>query len=331
MRTSILLASAALGLGLGLPAQAQPPAAPQQHHERTADDPFRLQPLAGGVYALYGRGGNVGFLVGSDAVVVVDSQFKDLGPGIVKQIQKVTDKPIRYLINTHHHGDHVGGNDAFSGISVIIAHDNVRKRMLEQPVLILQEYPQRIEAARQAGDADAVKRLSEALEAARAVKIEQIPAPVVTFDSELRVHVGGETIQLWHTPPAHTDGDSVVYFEKANVVHMGDNMFHMTIPVIDVRSGGSPQGYFKALDTVAGRLPANATVIPGHGEVTDVAGIKALRQYIADLVDLAKKAKAAGKSKDAFVAECELPAYKEFSGYAQRFKGNCAAAFDELK
>ncbi len=327
---SLLLASL---LALAAPARAHDPqaTASQQHHERAPDDPFRLQPLAGGVYCLYGRGGNVGFFVGSDAVVVVDSQFKDLGPGIVKKIQSVTDKPIRYLLNTHHHGDHVGGNDAFKAFSVIIAHDNVRRRMIEQPATIIRDYPARIEDAKKAGDAEGAKRLADALEAARAVRIEEIPAPVLTFDSELRIHVGGETIHLWHTPPSHTDGDSVVYFQKANVAHMGDNLFHRNIPVIDVRGGGTPQGYFKALDMVAARLPANATVIPGHGEVTDVSGIRGLRQYIGDLVELAKKAKAAGKTKEAFRAECELPQYKEFGGYAQRFKSNCEAAFDELR
>jgi glyoxylase-like metal-dependent hydrolase (beta-lactamase superfamily II) len=119
---SVLLLSAAQ-------AAAPPPATPP-HHQRRPDERFKLQPLTGGVHALYGRGGNVGFLVGPDAVVVVDSQFKDMAPGIVEQIQGVTDKPIKYLVNTHHHGDHVGGNDTFRPIAVIIAHDNVRRRML---------------------------------------------------------------------------------------------------------------------------------------------------------------------------------------------------------
>jgi glyoxylase-like metal-dependent hydrolase (beta-lactamase superfamily II) len=176
-----------------------------------------------------------------------------------------------------------------------------------------------------------VQRLTQMLEAARNVKIEEIPAPVVTFDSELRIHVGGETIQVWHLPPAHTDGDSVVYFEKANVLHMGDDFFHKTIPVIDVRHGGSPQGYLNALDAVVAKVPADASVIPGHGEVTDVAGLKAFRQYVVDLVGAARAAKAAGKSKETFVSECDLPAYKDFAGYCQRFKGNCGAAYDELK
>ena len=107
------------------------------HHERKPDEVFRLRPLRGDVYALYGRGGNVGFFVGPDAVVVVDSEFKDIAPGIVAQIRTVSDRPIKYLVNTHHHGDHVGGNEVFKPFAVIIAQDNVRKRMLESPQVIL--------------------------------------------------------------------------------------------------------------------------------------------------------------------------------------------------
>jgi cyclase len=309
---------------------ASPAAQVQEHHERAPDDPFRVQALNGGVYALFGRGGNIGFYVGSDAVVVVDAQFKDLGPGIIKKIQSVTDKPIRYLVNTHHHGDHVGGNDSFRPISVIIAHDNVRKRMLGSPADILRDYPARLEAAKKDGNEPQVKALSEQIDWAQKVKVEEIPAPVVTFDSELRIHVGGETIQVWHTPPAHTDGDAVVYFEKANVVHMGDLLFNKVVPVIDTRGGGSPKGHLDALDKVVARVPANATLIAGHGEVTDVPGLRPLRQYIVDIIAAAKAAKAAGKTKEQFLAEVDLLAYKEWNGYAQRFKGNCGAAFDEL-
>jgi len=309
-----------------------PPAspAPDAHHDQKPDDPFKLQPLAGGVYALYGRGGNVGFLVGADAVLVVDSQFKELAPGIVAKIRSVTDKPIKYLLNTHHHGDHVGGNETFRGLAVIIAHDNVRKRMLASPASILAEYPARVEEARKAGDEARAKALQEQIEWAKKVKVEEIPAPILTFDSELRVHVGDETIQVWHTPPAHTDGDSVVYFEKANVVHMGDLLFHKRIPVIDIRGGGSVKGYLGALDAVLARLKPDATVIPGHGEVTDVAGIKAFRQYIADVVEAARQAKAAHKSKEDFLKDLDLPAYRGFDGYPERFKGNAGAAYDEL-
>ncbi|PYQ24101.1 MAG: MBL fold metallo-hydrolase [Acidobacteria bacterium] len=301
----------------------------QEHHDRAPNDPFTLKPLSGNVYALYGRGGNVGFYVGPDAVVVVDSQFKDLAPGIVEKIKSVTDKPIKYLVNTHHHGDHVGGNEVFRHFAVIIAHDNVRTRMLASPAEILRDFPARVEAARKAGNEQQAKQLSEQLEAAKSVKIEEIGAPVLTFDSEVRIHVGDETVQVWHTPPAHTDGDAVIYFEKANVLHMGDDFFKKVIPFIDVAHGGSVKGYLVALDKVIAKVPASVTIIPGHGEVTDLAGLKAFRQYVADLLDAARKAKAAAMAKDDFLEQVDLPAYKGYSGYADRFKANAASAWDE--
>ncbi len=299
------------------------------HHDRKPGDVFRLQPLSGGVYALYGRGGNVGFLVGADAVVVVDSEFKDIAPGILAQIRSVTDKPIKYLVNTHHHGDHTGGNEAFQSFAVIIAHDSVRRRMLESPQRILAEYPKELEEAKKAGNAEDVQFLEDAIAWAKKVRVEEIAAPVVTFDSELRIHVGGETIEVWHTPPAHTDGDSVIYFTKANVVHMGDLYFHDMIPFIDVSSGGSARGYLAAIDKILARVPPNVTVIPGHGEVSDLAGLKGARQFIADLLEAARAARAAGKTKEQFLAAVDLPAYRSFDGYKDRFKGAAAIAWDE--
>lgn len=303
----------------------------QDHHEQAPADTFRLQPLAGGVYALYGRGGNVGFFVGPDAVLVVDSQFRDLAPGIVEKIRSVSDRPIKFLVNTHHHPDHVGGNEVFRRFAIIVAHDNVRKRMLASPVEILKDYPARAEAARKSGNAELAGRFDEMIAWAKKVRVEEIPAPFVTFESDLRIYLGDETVHVWHTAPAHTDGDSVVYFEKAKVLHMGDLLFNKVIPVIDVRGGGTPKGYVPALDSILSRLEPGVTIIPGHGEVTDVAGVRAFRQYIVDLTELAKSGKAAGKSREAFVSEAELPAYKDWNGYPQRFKENAGAAFDEAR
>jgi cyclase len=312
-------------------AHQQPTATPAptpDHHDRQPDERFTLKTLRGGVHALYGRGGNVGVLVGPEAVLVVDSQYKDMAGGIVEQIRKLTDKPIRYLVNTHHHGDHTGGNDTFRPISVIIAHDNVRKRMLASPADILRDFPAALEEARKAGRLDQEKNLTERIEWAKSVKVEEIPAPVVTYDSELRVHVNGETVQVWHTPPAHTDGDSAVYFEKANVLHMGDLFFNGWVPFVDVKSGGSPRGYLKALDAVIARVPADVVVIPGHGEVTDLAGLKAARAYMADVVARAQKARAAGQSREDFI-KTDVPAYKDYPGYPDRFRDNLGAAYDE--
>jgi glyoxylase-like metal-dependent hydrolase (beta-lactamase superfamily II) len=312
-------------------AQTPAPTPTPDHHDRKPDDIFKLKPLSGGVYALYGRGGNVGFFVGPDAVLVVDSQFKDIAPGIVEQIKKVSDKPIKFLINTHHHGDHVGGNEIFRQFALIVAHDNVRKHMLASPADILKEYPARLEDAKKAGNAQMATSLSEQIEWAKKVRVEEIPAPIMTFDSELRIFLGDETINVWHLPPAHTDGDSVVYFQKANVLHMGDDFFNKVIPFIDTAHGGSPKGYLLAIDKVVARVPADVTIIPGHGEVSDVSGLKVLRQYIADIGAAAQKAKAAGQSKEDFVRSEDLPAYKDWNGYKDRFGANCGAAYDEAK
>jgi len=326
---AVLLLSA---VAVGAPGEPGPAPTPTpDHHDRKADDIFHLEPLPGNVYALFGRGGNVGFFVGPDAVVVVDSQFKEIAPGIIEQIRSVTDRPIKYLVNTHHHGDHTGGNEVFRAVAVIIAQDNVRKRMLASPATILRDYPAELEEAKKAGNAEDVKFLEDGIAWAKKVRIEEIAAPVVTFDSELRIHVGGETIDVWHTPPAHTDGDSVVYFEKANVLHMGDVLFHDIVPFIDVKSGGSVRGYLAALDKVIARVPPDVTVIPGHGHVTDLAGLKAERQYIADVLAAAQAAKTAGKSKADFLKTVDLPAYKAYDGYKNRFKDGCAAAYDEAR
>ena len=311
-----------------LSAQPKPTPTPD-HHERSPDAVFRRQELSRGVYVLYGNGGNIGFIAGPDAVLVVDSEFKELVPGIVKQIQGVTDKPIKYLVNTHHHGDHTGGNEGFRSFAVILAHENVRKRMLASPQTILKEYPAYLEEAKKKGKAEDIKVLEDALEWAKKVKVEEIAAPVVTFTSEIKVYVGDETIDVWHTPPAHTDGDSVIYFEKAKVLHMGDVFFNRVIPFIDVSSGGSAKGYLAAIDAVIARVPPDVKVIPGHGEATDMAGLKEFRQFIADVLDAAKTARAAGKTKEQFLAACDLPKYKSYDGYADRFKDTCGAAWQD--
>ena len=303
----------------------------RQHHQQQPQDPFRLHTLTDNLYALYGRGGNIGIFIGPDSVLVIDSQYRELAPGIVEKIKTVTDKPIKYLVNTHHHADHVGGNEFFIRFAVIIAHDNVRKRVLESPQRILAEFPERLEAAKKAGNADSVKWIEEQIAWAKKIKIKEIAAPFLTFDSEFRLHLGGETIHIWHTPPAHTDGDGVAYFEKAKVVHMGDLFFHKIIPRIDAKGGGSAQGYLTAIDQVISRIPPDTRIIPGHGEVTDINGLKTARQFIQDLNDAAAKAKAAGKSKEAFVQEIDLPAYKDWNGYATRFKEDAGVAYDEAK
>jgi glyoxylase-like metal-dependent hydrolase (beta-lactamase superfamily II) len=301
------------------------------HHDQNPNDPFRLQKLTDSLYVLYGRGGNIGFLIGPESVLVVDSQYRNLAPGIIEKIKSVTDKPIRYLINTHHHPDHVGGNESFLPFALILAHDNVRKRMLESPAVIMKEYPAELEKAEKEGNQKAIDFYKEQIEWAKKIRVEEIAAPFLTFDSEFRIYLGQEKVEVWHAPPAHTDGDAVVYFEKEKVIHMGDLLFNKVIPFIDIEGGGSVRGYIATYDKLLSRLPADITAIAGHGETTNLAGLKVFRQYIQDLLDLASKAHAQGKSKEQFVKEADLPAYKDWDGYKDRFQENAASAYDETK
>jgi glyoxylase-like metal-dependent hydrolase (beta-lactamase superfamily II) len=218
--------------------------------------------VAADVYLLQGDdAGNIAASVGEDGIVLVDDEFAPLASKIAASLKAlgITDKPVRFVLNTHHHFDHTGGNVPFAqGGATIIAHDNVRRRLIEGGrggnggSMHLDQQPP--------GKKDAL--------------------PIITFEHQLTVHLNGEDIQALHYPAAHTDGDIVIYFPKANVVHMGDDYVRYGFPFIDVEAGGSVQGMIKACDDVLQRLPANVKIIPGHGELSNA---DELRQYVGML------------------------------------------------
>src|SRR5687767_6404064 len=191
--------------------------------------PFTLKKLTNDVYALFGRGGNIGFAVTTEGVVVIDDQFADLAPGIHEQIKSVSSQPIRFLINTHHHGDHTGGNAFFIKMTTIVAHDNVRKHMLAAPQETIANAPRQIETLQTrldklekddpqskdlAGLRQQLATAKKNLEAARSMKTSDIPAPNITFNNELRMYLGGREVQVFHLKRGHTDGDSIIYFPQ---------------------------------------------------------------------------------------------------------------------
>lgn len=218
--------------------------------------------VAGSVYMLEGAGGNIGVSVGGDGVVVVDSQFAPLAPKIEAALRAVTDKPVRYLLNTHFHGDHVGGNAhlATKGAE-IVAHDNVRKRLVTGG-----------------------KNRWGAYEAAAKEAL-----PIITFDSELAVHLNGEDIRAIHFPAGHTDGDAVIYFTQSNVVHMGDEFFVGRFPFVDIDSGGTVQGMIDGCKKVLAEVPDDVKIIAGHGPLS---GKGELRAYVAMIEDTSAMVKA---------------------------------------
>lgn len=218
---------------------------------------IRTTEVADGVYALEGAGGNLGLVVSDDGAFLIDDQYAPLTDRIEAAVAEITDQPIRFVLNTHWHGDHTGGNENLAeGGSLVVAHDNVRKRM-------------------------AAGQLMEFFER------EVPPAPddalpVVTFDDRISFHLGGHTIDAIHVPSAHTDGDAIVHLEEANVVHTGDIVFHGLYPFIDYGSGGSLGGMIEATDRVLELADADTAVITGHGgPVIDRERLSGYRDMLA--------------------------------------------------
>ncbi len=229
------------------------------------------------VYMLEGEGGNIGVSAGDDGVFLIDDQFAPLTPKIIAAVKEISDKPIRFLINTHWHGDHVGGNENLGKAGVVIvAHDNVYKRMSAGGVieLLKQSYPPASKAA----------------------------LPVITFSNEATLHLNGDDVTAHHLPPAHTDGDSYIQFRKANVIHTGDVFAAYRYPFIDPESGGSVRGVVRAIDLLLPLLDDNTKLIPGHGPLSTKKDVLAYRKMIATVAGRVEKLVRSGKNLQQVIA-----------------------------
>jgi len=210
--------------------------------------------VAGGVYMLKGSGGNIGLHVGDDGAFVVDDQFAPLTDKIMAAIREVTSQDVKFVINTHWHGDHTGGNEAMGKAgALIVAHENVRKRM------------------NPAEFKDLIGNSDQAPFAA---------LPVVTFTERVTLHWNDETMDIIHVDPAHTDGDAIVHFVDANVFHMGDLFFNGRYPFIDVNSGGNADGVIVAANRTLEHVNAETKLIPGHGELATPDDLQAYRDML---------------------------------------------------
>jgi glyoxylase-like metal-dependent hydrolase (beta-lactamase superfamily II) len=304
---------------------------------------FKVEKVGERVYALFGRGGNVGFLVTDRGVAVVDDQYRDMAPGILDEIKKITDKPIRYLINTHYHGDHTGGNPVFQSIAEIVAHDAVRPRLLEYPMTVKKTFPARvqsleaeIEAIKDPADPyrDALTRnvgiLKFMIDTFKDFSPETAAPPVITYDSRATLWLGDEPVTLIHIAPGHTDGDSMVWFPKQKVLHAGDLMFNGMMPFIDVDGGGSGLGYIKNLDWVLENIPADTQVIPGHGPVTDMKGLRHFRDFLKDVNVAVEKAVKKGMSRVEAARTIKLEAYPDMKQDFRTLANEVLVFYDEI-
>ena len=322
-----------------VPAAPAPSPAPPQ--AKTVE--FKLQKLTDRAYCLYGRGGNVGFLVTDAGVVVVDDQYEEVAQGIVDQIRTVSDRPIRFLVNTHYHGDHTGGNPVFIKLAEIVAHDAVRPRLLEYPETIKTTFPEKkrrieeeISGIREASDPyrAALEKDLGLLDFILKDALSFIPAkaapPGLTYDRRMRLWLGGQEVDVMHVAPGHTDGDSMVYFANEKVLHMGDLFFNGMYPFIDAWAGGSAQGYVTNIDHILALVPPDTKVIPGHGPVTDVATLRRFRSFMSDLIASVDTAVKSGKSRPEAVRSITMDQYPEIKPTFRTLGNEIAVAYDEI-
>ena len=256
---------------------------------------IRVSALAPGVYMLTGAGGNIGLAVGDEAVFVVDDQFAPLTPRILAAIATITSKPVRFVVNTHWHFDHTGGNENMGKAgALLVAHENVRKRMSTDQFI---EALNRREPAAPPG-----------------------ALPVVTFTDGVTFHINGDALVVTHSPRAHTDGDAIVYFTKANVLHAGDSFLSAGLPFVDLSSGGSIHGIIASAARVVAMTNDQTKIIPGHGPVADRARVRAWREMLVALRDRMTAEVAAGRTVEQVLAANITAAYaKEWPGGHERF------------
>jgi len=233
-----------------------------------ADPGFTVTPIAGSVTLLHGYDGNMLVSAGDDGIVLVDTCVAEVADQLLAAVKRISGKPIRFVVNTHVHGDHSGGNAAFQKLAPVIAHHNVRTRMTTGE----EKFP------------------AEAL-------------PIVTFDDEVTLHLNGENIRLLKVPAGHTDTDVVVFFEKAHVVHMGDVFMSPAASFVDVSNGGTILGLIEALEFVLPQIPADAKIVPGHGTVSSRADVARGLEVLKGMKAVVESAIREGKTLQQLIEE----------------------------
>ncbi len=253
-----------------------------------AEISFKSTEVAPGIFMLEGRGGftggNLGLLIGDDGVVLIDDGLEPLADKTLAAVAEITRDPVDFVINTHLHGDHIGGNEAFHRAgATIISQDNTRLRLSEQV---------------QAGTDDDTVMATDAL-------------PQITFSHSMTFHLNGHEAFVFHVPAAHTDGDAIIFIRDANVLHTGDAMFNGIFPFIDLDSGGSVAGYIAAQEDMLSLAGPGTRIIPGHGPVADRDDLQASRDMLVDARDRVQHLINEGQSEDEVVAANPLAVYHD--------------------
>ena len=253
-------------------------------HIPVNQDEFKLEKVSGSVYALFGRGGNIGVSYGEDGLLTIDTQFANIAEQLKAQLKTLgTDKP-KFVFNTHWHGDHTGGNPIFGQDAIIVAHKNVRERLLST----------------------VNPRNGQAVE-----PMVKIGLPMITYSKGLSIHFNGEEIKAVHFAKGHTDGDTVIFFTGSNVVHLGDDFFVGRFPFVDLASGGTVEGLVRNIGELIQMIPADAKLIPGHGPVSTLDDLKDYHQMLIETTLIVRKHMKDGKTLEQIKAAGLPEKYKE--------------------
>lgn len=240
------------------------------HFANKQDITVKVTNVSGNVYMLQGRGGNIGAITGPEGILIVDDDYKAVSEKLSAALKELGSAYPRFIFNTHWHGDHTEANEFFGKQSIIVAHTNVRKRMIDPPMVF----------------------------GRRTAPYVSIALPIVTYSESMSIHINGDEVRAIHYPSGHTDGDTVVFFTKANVVHLGDDFFVRRFPFVDIDSGGSVQGLTDNLASLIRTIPADAKLIPGHGPLATIDDLKSYHQTIIETAKIVQDAMKAGKSLD---------------------------------
>ncbi|RCU51093.1 MBL fold metallo-hydrolase [Corallincola holothuriorum] len=245
--------------------------------DRFADVEIEKTALRNGVYMLTGSGGNIGASAGTDGLLIVDDQYAPLADKISAVLQELSPQPLKYVVNTHMHGDHTGGNAEFGKSATIFAHHHVLERLSQD---------------------DSLPRSA---------------MPVVTYADGVTFHFNDLTIEVQHYAKGHTDGDSVVWFKQANVLHMGDLFFNGKFPFIDLKRGGSVMGYLNSVKALSSQVNNETQIIPGHGPLADKAALAVNIEMLETHISWVKTAKAEGKTLQQLLDEGVPEQWKSWS------------------
>lgn len=283
------------------------------------------------IYMIQGRGGNIGVCVGENGIFMIDDKFPETSSFVLQKLNTVSNKPVELLVNTHHHGDHTGGNAYMANTGALIfSHDNARKRILNSYTnAALKVHQQKIDSIidRQGDKISSGEVRKEEVKTAERiigtledfVDIPNGALPVVTFSKDITFYYNNEKIEVTHTPKAHTDGDVMVYFTKSNVLHTGDAYISNGYPFIDSKNGGSLNGYMESLEKILRIANEDTKIIPGHGNIASIEDVKYLKSMFRYLKGQIAYQIAAKKTEEEVVAMRELTKEYDDKGFGDNF------------